>query len=163
SKIAAMIDSHRNDLGAFFRDDPRGQKLPEYFTHLQAALERDKTTALDEITSLTRNLDHIKVIVRAQQSHVSPDACIETFEVHQLIDDALKLSAASRDPSIEIVRQIDTVPPVSLDRHKALQILVNLLTNARDAVMARNADPRRIAIRARRRTGGNFEIAVEDN
>ncbi|HEY0990258.1 MAG TPA: two-component regulator propeller domain-containing protein [Kofleriaceae bacterium] len=164
SKIAALITDHRDDLGRFFRDDHRGQKLPEYFTQLQEVLERDKTTALGELQSLIRNLDHIKVIVRAQQSHVKPGVGLETFEVQQLLDDALKLSAASGNPgSIEIVRQVEALPPVRLDRHKALQILVNLLTNARDAVMAKDSGARRIVVRARRGSPGNLEIAVEDN
>jgi ligand-binding sensor domain-containing protein/signal transduction histidine kinase len=164
SKITAMIADHRNDLGAFFRDDHRGQKLPEYFTQLQEVLERDKTLALGELKSLIRNLDHIKIIVRAQQSHVKPGVGLETFEVQQLLDDALKLSAPSREHgAIEIARQVEALPPLRLDRHKALQILVNLLANARDAVMAKDSGARRITVHARRGSHGNLEIAVEDN
>jgi ligand-binding sensor domain-containing protein/signal transduction histidine kinase len=164
SKIAALITEHRSDLGRFFRDDHRGQKLPEYFAQLQEVLERDKTLAMSELKSLIRNLDHIKIIVRAQQSHVKPGAALETFEVQQLLDDALKLSAPSREHgAIEIVRRVEALPPVRLDRHKALQILVNLLTNARDAVMAKDDGARRIIVQARRGAHGNLEIAVEDN
>ncbi|MEO7729742.1 MAG: two-component regulator propeller domain-containing protein, partial [Kofleriaceae bacterium] len=106
SKIVGLLFEHRDDLAGFFRDDHRGQKLPAYFTQLHEVLERDKQAALTELQSLLRNLDHIKVIVRSQQSHVNPYAAIETFEVHQLLDDALKLSAASRDhAAIEIVRR----------------------------------------------------------
>ncbi|HSR97889.1 MAG TPA: ATP-binding protein, partial [Kofleriaceae bacterium] len=164
AKAAALIADHRDDLERFLRDDPRGQKLPDYFSQLQEVLERDKSLALGELKSLIRNLDHIKIIVRAQQSHVKPGAALETFEVQQLIDDALKLSAPSREHgAIEIVRDVEPLPPVRLDRHKALQILVNLLTNARDAVMASESGPRKIVVHARRGTHGNLEIAVEDN
>jgi ligand-binding sensor domain-containing protein/signal transduction histidine kinase len=164
SKIAAMINEHRDDLGRFFVEDHRGKKLPDYFSQLQEVLERDKTTALGELQSLIRNLDHIKVIVRAQQSHVKPGAGLETFEVQQLVDDALKLSAASGNHgAIEIVRNVEPLPPIRLDRHKALQILVNLLTNARDAVMSKDSGARRIVVHARRGGPGNLEIAVEDN
>jgi signal transduction histidine kinase len=163
SKIAGLITQNRDDLGRFFRDDQRGQKLPEYFTQLQEVLERDKAAALTELKSLMRNLDHIKIVVSSQQSHVKPGGAIETFEVHQLLDDALKLSAASRtQDAIDIVRDLDALPPVRLDRHKALQILVNLLTNARDAVMS-NPGGRCITVHARRGTPDNLEIAVEDN
>ena len=164
SKIAGMISDHRDDLAQFFRDDRRGQKLPEYFSQLHDVLERDRTAALTELKSLMRNLDHIKIVVSSQQSHVKPGAAIETFEVHQLLDDAIKLSAASRaQDAIEIVRDFAALPPVVLDRHKALQILVNLLANARDAVMARPIGARRITVGVQRGSAGSFEVAIEDN
>jgi signal transduction histidine kinase len=65
--------------------------------------------------------------------------------------------------AIDVVRQYDALPQVTLDRHKALQILVNLLANARDAVMATAAGARRIAIAVRPGDPGFFEVLVEDN
>jgi ligand-binding sensor domain-containing protein/signal transduction histidine kinase len=164
SKIADLINQHRDDLGRFFRDDHRGQKLPEYFAQLGDVLERDKASALSELKSLIQNLEHIKTIVRSQQSYVTSVVPLETLEVRQLLDEANKLSAGSSEQdSIEIVSQLDELPPVRIDRHKALQILVNLLANARAAVMSKTSGPRRIVVRARRGTAGNLEITIEDN
>jgi signal transduction histidine kinase len=162
SQIGAMITDHSGDLAAFFRDDARGQKLPAYFTQLQASLERDKASASSELKSLIRNIEHINVIVSSQQSHVKPGGVIETFDPHDLLDDALKFSAAG-DHAIEIVRRFDLVPPVSLDRHKVLQIVMNLLTNARDAVLTRRPGERQIVVSARAPDRSSLEIAVEDN
>jgi signal transduction histidine kinase len=164
SQIAGMIADHGEDLGRFFREDPRGQKLPAYFTQLQIALERDKTAAATELQSLMRNIDHIKVIVSSQQSHVKAGGAFETFDARELLDDALKFSAASGDQdAIEIVRQFDALPPVTLDRHKVLQILMNLLRNARDAVLTKPAGERQIIVSARSGANDSLEIGVEDN
>src|SRR5581483_1005309 len=150
AKIAALVTDHKDDLARFFRDDSRGQKLPEYFAQLQGVLERDKSAALDEIKALMRNLEHIRSVVTSQQAHVKAGGAAETFEVNELIDDAIKLSPVSRaGEAITVVRQLDELPTLRLDRHKALQILVNLLANARDAVMTRALD-RQITVRARR-------------
>jgi ligand-binding sensor domain-containing protein/signal transduction histidine kinase len=163
SRIATMIAEHRADLGRFFRDDPRGQRLPDYFMQLQEVLERDRQAALTELKSLLSNIDHIKVVVSSQQSHIRPGGVAEVFEVHHLIEDALRLSPASRaQDAIEIVREIDPLPQVTLDRHKTLQILTNLFANARDAVST-TAGARRIRVAARRRADDAFEIAIEDN
>jgi two-component system, NtrC family, sensor kinase len=167
-KVASLITQNRDDLARFFHDDSRGQKLPEYFTQLGDVLDRDKTAALAEIKALMRNLDHIKNVVSSQQSFVKPGGAIEVFEVHQLLDDALRLSPMSRSGGapggapIEVVRELDELPAIRLDRHKVLQILVNLLANARDAVKA-NPGARQIVVRARRGSPGNFEVVVEDN
>jgi signal transduction histidine kinase len=164
SHIAAMITDHGDVLGRFFRDDPRGQKLPAYFTQLQTALERDKVAAAGELKSLMRNIDHIKVIVSSQQSHVKPGGAVETFDPHELLDDALKFSAGSGEhDAIEIVRRFDSLPPVSLDRHKVLQIVMNLLTNARHAVLTKPAGKRQIIVSARAAANARLEIAIDDN
>jgi PAS domain S-box-containing protein len=164
SKVATMITDHRDDLARFLRDDPRGQKLPTYFTELAAVLERDRTATLGELESLLRSVEHIKVIVSSQQSHVRQRAVVETFEVHDLLDEALRLTGASSHArAIEVVRQLEPLPPVRLDRHKTLQILTNLLTNASDAVMIKHVGERRIVVDARRGAQGNLEIAVTDN
>jgi signal transduction histidine kinase len=159
-KVVAMVSQHRDDFARFFVEDPRALQLSEYFTQLAEITERERRTVTTELESLTRNVEHIKVIVRSQQSHVTPSAVIETFEVHALLDDALKFTAAT--PDIEVVRRFDDLPPATLDRHKALQIVMNLIANARDAVMAQGAGERRIVVSARRGTAGNLEIAVED-
>jgi ligand-binding sensor domain-containing protein/signal transduction histidine kinase len=164
SRVAGLITQHRDDLGRFFTADPRGRKLPDYFGQLQEVLERDQGAALTELRSLMRNLDHIKVVVTSQQSHVKPGGAPETFELHQLLDEALTLCPVSSErDAIDVVRQYEALPAVTLDRHKALQILVNLLANARDAVMATAAGARRIAVAVRRGDPGFFEVVVEDN
>jgi signal transduction histidine kinase len=162
AKAAALLAEHRDDVGGYVHDDPRGRKLPDYLAQLQTVLERDKAAATAELRTLMRNIDHIKVIVASQQSHVKPGGLVETFEVRELLDDALAFSTVSGSEAIEIVRDESALPPITLDRHKALQILMNLLTNARDAVMAMPPGQRRIAVRARRGGPGDLEIAVED-
>src|ERR1044071_3004555 len=164
SKVAAMITDNHGDLARFFRDDQRGQKLPAYFQQVQAALERDKTAAASELQSLIRNIDHIKVIVSSQNSHVVAGGATETFDIRDLLDDALKFSAASGAPgAIEYLRRFDAVPTVRLDRHKVLQIVMNLLKNACDAVRDKPAGERRIAVSLRGIADARLEIAIADS
>jgi signal transduction histidine kinase len=164
-KVVAMLLEHRDDFGRFLRDDPRGQKLPDYFAQLAEVVEHENRCARDELAVLTRNVDRVKVIVDALQAQTRRGGeLIESFAVDALIADALQISAASyRDQAIVVVRRFDDLPPARLDRHKALQILIVLLANARDAVSVNRTDDRRITVHARRGTEGELEIAVEDN
>ena len=164
SKVVAMIQAHRDDLGRFLRDDRRGQKLPDYFSQLAEAIDRDKRAVTAELTSLTRHVDHIKVIVASQQAHAVPVGVVETFDVPGVVDDALALAVAATDePPIEVVRRFEAVPQVCLDRHKVLEILRVLVANARDAVRAKPTGEPRITVHARHAASGDLEIAVEDN
>jgi signal transduction histidine kinase len=161
SKIADTLAEHAGDLEAYLRADGRAQKLPLYFRQLHSVLDTDKAAARTELQSLMRNIEHIKVIVASQQSHVKPGGVIETFEVRELVGDALKFNAGGAH-AIDVVTALDEMPPLTIDRHKVMQIVINLLANARDAVAMNEAGERRIAVGARR-SGGNAEITVEDN
>ena len=163
-KVIAMVTQHREDFSRFFREDPRAAKLGDYCAQLAETVERENHAVTSELEALARNIDHIKVIVSAQQSHVKSRGSVEVVEVPALLDDALRFSASTAGPEdIEVVRRFDELPPAILDRHKALQILVNLLANARDAVLANGAGARRIVVHARRGAAGTLEIAVEDS
>jgi C4-dicarboxylate-specific signal transduction histidine kinase len=56
------------------------------------------------------------------------------------------------------------VPPILVDRHKLLQILINLLSNAKHALEASETQARRLLIRVRLTPEGErMRIEVEDN
>jgi signal transduction histidine kinase len=163
-KVMALVEEHREDLEQFFRHDPRGQKLPEYCAQLAEAVARDNGAVKAELESLSKKIDLIKAVVSAQQERVRPANVAETFDVREVIDDALTIHAASCErEAIEVVCRFDDLPAVRLDRYKALQILLVLLANARDAVLANELADRRIVVQAGRGANGELEITVEDN
>jgi two-component system, LuxR family, sensor kinase FixL len=71
-----------------------------------------------------------------QQKLARAAGVMEQVSVPQLIDEALRLHAVSFERlGIRIERDYTDVPPISVDRHKLLQILINLLSNARHALV----------------------------
>jgi signal transduction histidine kinase len=92
----------------------------------------------------------------------------ETFEARpiapaEVIDRVIEFRAyAAKVGQIQLVRECDAdVPVVDGDQHRLVQAVLNLVTNAEDAVRTRPQD-RRIVLRARRATAG-VRIEVEDN
>jgi signal transduction histidine kinase len=61
-----------------------------------------------------------------------------------------------------VVRLYEDVPLVTTDRHKLLQILVNFLSNARDAIQVSATHPGRIVVRLGR-DGDHALFSVEDS
>jgi C4-dicarboxylate-specific signal transduction histidine kinase len=93
-------------------------------------------------------VEHIKSIVSMQQKHARAAGAVEEVAVPQLIDEALRLHAVSFERlGIRIERDYGQVPLVSLDRHNLLQILINLLSNARHALVASSQQDKLLAIR----------------
>ncbi len=160
-----MLREHTADLAAFLTTNPRGTKLPAYLSALSAQLADDRETFLAEVEALGESVEHIKSIVSMQQKHARIGGVLEWVQVPELINDALRLSAGSFDRlGIAVRREYAQVPPILVDRHKLLQILLNLLSNARHAVVEKNVPDKRLTIRVGMGAGGwRLCIEVADN
>src|SRR5262249_8760375 len=109
--------------------------------------------------------EHIKSIVSMQQKHARTAGAVEQVAVPQLIDEALRLHAVSFEQlGIRILRDYSDVPLIFVDRHKLLQILINLMSNARHALMDSEQGDKCLSIRVRPAPGGErLLIDVGDN
>ncbi len=84
-----------------------------------------------ELESLRRNMEHIKDVVAMQQSYATVGGMKEKTDLIGLVEDSLRLNEdALRRHGVEVVRELEKVPPMIVEKHKILQILVNLVRNA---------------------------------
>ncbi len=165
AKATQLLHEHTADLGTFLTIDPQGKKLPGYLLALSEQLAEERELLSKELRALTESVEHIKAIVSMQQQHARAVGTIEQIQVPRLIDEALRLHAVSFERmGISVEREYAEVPPIQADRHKLLQILVNLLTNARHALVESSRQDRRLTIRVRLAPGGErLLIELADN
>jgi signal transduction histidine kinase len=122
-----------------------------YLQELATELLSERDAALAELTAVRKNIEHIKEIVAMQQGYARRGGMTDTLEVCGLIEDSLRMNegAFSRH-GVTIVRDFEDVPPVQVDKHKVLQILVNVIRNAKYACAeAPGGGPRRVTVRVR--------------
>jgi signal transduction histidine kinase len=160
-QASALINDHRATLAAFLADDERGRHLPDYLKALSARLASEVESARVEIATIEQLLQHLRDIVSAQQAYAKIGGKFETVVLRELAESAL-LVLEPKPASVDIVKCYEDVPPTVTDRHKLLQILVNLISNARDAVQASATGPHRIVIRIYR-DAGQVVMSVEDS
>ena len=162
-RVAELVREHKADLPRFFAEDPRAQSFSGYLDALARAVETDQKHVLAELASLRRNVDHIKAIIMLQQDFArTPRGVAEQVSVVELIEDALAIDRPGYDRGgITVVREFEPLAPVVADRHKILQILTNLVSNARHAVSHRPPGQRRVAIRAWK-LADDHVIEIED-
>jgi signal transduction histidine kinase len=134
-KVVQLMNEHVNDLSDFLTTDQKGKMLPDYLLKLAEMVTAEQQGIIEELGQLTKGIDHIKTIVAAQQSYAVAVSVVETVPVPELIEDALRMSArSSARQEVTVVKEIADLPLLSLDRHRVLLILVNLIRNARQAL-----------------------------
>ncbi|MEN2396477.1 ATP-binding protein [Pseudomonas sp. B22(2024)] len=135
-KVAQMMNEHGHDLSDFLTTDHKGKMLPGYLLKLAEVVATEQQGIIEELGQLTKGIDHIKTIVAAQQSYAVAVSIVETVPVPELIDDAWRMSAGSLARlGVTMVKDIADLPLLALDRHRVLLILVNLINNARQALV----------------------------
>jgi len=163
-KLAQLLSENSADLGRFFTEDERGRQLPGYVAKLAQHLAQEQRTLLEEFESSIRNVDHIKEIVAMQQSYATRAGIIETIAVTELVEDALRIhTQAYLRHGVKIVREFSPTLPMPTDRHKVLQILVNLLSNAKYACDEGGAAEKVVTVRVRSDGPDRVRIELADN
>lgn len=164
AKAAALLREHEADLAAFLSSGERGRVLPAYLAEISDRLVGERLEMLREIDLLHKNIEHIKDIVAMQQNYAKVSGLVETLPVDQLVEDAIEMDAASLERhQITLVRDYADVPPVAVDKHKVIQILINLIRNAHHALKESSRDGRRIVIGIGRNGSNRVKVIVSDN
>jgi two-component system, NtrC family, sensor kinase len=163
ARAAAMLRERNGQLQESLADDPKGKLLPSYIAELSQHLENERLEARAEIDLLTRNIEHIKDIVAMQQTYARVSGLSEVLPAESLIEDALQLNMDSfTRHRITVERDFAPVPEVTVDKHKALQILVNLLRNAKHAMDDAESNEKRLTLRIRQQDESVVALSVTD-
>jgi C4-dicarboxylate-specific signal transduction histidine kinase len=164
AKAAALLTEHNGNVGDFLTNDPNGQKLPGYLVKLGEFFVAENAELLEEVDQLGRNIEHIKEVVAMQQSYAKVSGVFENLPAHRLVEDAISMNmGAFQRHGIAVDRQFSPVPLVRVDRHKVLQILINLLRNAKYALDEVKRSDKRITVSIFAVNERNAHIVVADN
>lgn len=164
SRTVDLMEQHRENLGEFITNNARGKNLPPFLKSLAARLQEEKAVLLKEMEDLRHNIEHIKQIVAMQQGFARASTMVDAIEPTEIIEDALRINASGLTRAgINVKRQFDPLlGNVRADKHKLLQILINLIGNAKNACAESRADSKEIVLSATR-SKGVVEISVQDN
>ena len=163
AKTAALLKEHEHDLGTFITSDPKGRQVPSYLAMLSEHLLADQTATLRELNSLRENVEHINEIVAMQQNYARIAGVKEIVNVHTLVEESLRMNLGALERhGVTVIRDFQNVPPINVEKHKILQILINLLRNAKYACDDSGRADKQLTLRVAN-GDGRLKISVADN
>jgi NO-binding membrane sensor protein with MHYT domain len=161
-RVAQLLSEQGDRVGNFLENDPRGREVRGYLTNLGENLCAENRALHADTQAILVHVEHIAKIVAAQQSYARRGGVTEEVDVAELVDNAIALNFTD-STDVTVTRDYQFAPRLTLDRHKMIQILGNLLSNARHALRDQTQGQRVLTVRIRAITPGSFAIDVEDS
>ncbi len=164
TKLGELLKSNKPRLNEFLTSDERGRTVPGFVEHLGERLQQEHTELIGLVKSLNDSIDHINEIVSTQQAYAKISGVLETVAPAEVVEDALRMHGeALHRHGVEIVRKFTHTLAATMDRHKVLQILFNLLENAKHACMQTPEPDKRVVITVEPAAISRIRIVVADN
>jgi PAS domain S-box-containing protein len=164
-RATAMLREQNSHLGDFLTTDPKGKLIPGFLSTVSEELASERTELIARMDAVGEHIKHIREIVTMQQNYAKVSGVYENLSPMELVEDGLRLNVAAFERHhIELVREFEeNLPKVCVDRHKFLQILINLLRNAKHAMEHVVERERRMIIRMSMASSDRVKVVVSDN
>ena len=163
-KLASLINDHIEDLGTFLTEHPQGKHIPVYLTEVSKCLSDEQADIVSRLRVLTENVEHVKDIISTQQSYAKVSGVEVRASLAKLVEDAIQINSAGlQRHGSQLIRELDELPDVEIDKQKVLQILVNLISNAKYAMSNDGKEEKLLTIRLYKHGEDRFRIEVADN
>ncbi len=132
-----LMTAHRKDLARYFEQDPQGRQLPEYLSLLAEVWEVEYASVIKELEQLMLSMQHLKEIVARQQSLSGQGGLKVRMNLKEVLHDAISLLAVQlTEAEIEVTCQVSDAVWWHGDRIKLTQIILNIVMNGQQAIMA---------------------------
>lgn len=164
-KLAGVVEQHGADLPRWIAEDPQGKRFGAFFSGLARQLAQERASVAAELEWLGEGVRHIRALVDAQQNYATQGRLEEPTAVEPELRRAAALSQNAPGAAANVDVRVECAEGLTLrtDRHRLLDILVNLTQNARQALAERCDGRPTLVLRASAGPSGIVQIDIEDN
>jgi signal transduction histidine kinase len=154
--LASRLNQSQPDAGLL-------QATPGYLERLAGSLKSDQQAISQLLATLDDNIRHIHDVIRAQQRHTNRSIKTSRFPLRSVIDEAITCCRARlEEDSVDVLVDGDLSIQVETDRSLMLQVMINIIGNARQATRQRDPASRLLLVQVRRE-GQAVQIRFRDN
>lgn len=161
----ALLASHQTDVADFLANTTQGKMLPQFYLRVGEALSSEIKTIGGETKSLNEKIRVMKEVISSQQAYAREGVSKEVCDIAAIIEDALRMQEVSlKKAGVEVNRKFQEVPYCRVHKSQLLQVLINLIKNASEAMSGNDDQNKRrvLTIEAGDAEDGFLPIVVRD-
>jgi PAS domain S-box-containing protein len=163
-KVTDMIEDNIEDIGTFLTKDPQGKHIPVYLTKLAKLLIDEQTIITKKLGALAGNVEHIKEIIDMQHQYSNVSGVEVTAFLKEIVENAIEINQSDLEyHGIKVKREFAEFGEVIIERHRVIQILVNLISNANHALTESEKEEKVLNIKFNKHGEDQLRIEVTDN
>jgi C4-dicarboxylate-specific signal transduction histidine kinase len=164
SSAVGLLSANGENLVQFLTESPKGRRLPGYLEQLGQHLLDERESLMMEAQDLTACISLLREIVNRQQAYARVSGATSVMKIDDVIDDVLQMHAPLMVQSdVRISRHVVWDQECELDRSRVMQVLMNLIKNAHQAIHLSGKGRGRIDISVVPSGEAHFWIKVSDN
>lgn len=131
AKATELLRSHSRNLTEYLTTDEKGQLLPELYLRLGDALQREHQRVVNISGELTAKVQLMKDAIATQQTYAKGTRFMELLDLEVIVEDALHIEQMALERhGCRIVKNLESVGSVRVQRSKLVHVLLNLIKNA---------------------------------
>jgi len=163
-KVVTLLDENKENHAQFIANDVKGKMLPDVIKQFFEYLLIEKDDLLKEIENIKNDILHIQNIVYMQQSYAKNVLVEELHSAQEIMEDAIRMNRnALHRHNIRIITEFDNIKKTKIDKHKVLQILLNLISNAKYSFLDSSQKNKTIVCSIKNIDNKFIELKIKDN
>lgn len=163
SRVRSLIEDNRGNIGEFMKSD-KGVKLLLYLDKLIEHVLKENDGVNETVEALNDHIKHVMSIISIQQQHSMAFGVSELVSLKDLINNSIKINFAGLNKyGISITQHYNNVENAVLDSHKFMQILVNLISNSKNALLKTEHESKEIKLVVSKEDEQWIVVEVIDN
>ncbi len=148
NKANQMLRDNIGCLEEFITTNPKAKKLMQYYLKLEDGFNTEKESIKKHLERLFHKVDVIASVISAQQSYAGYCGFEEKAALSDIVNDAVTMQSGSiKRYNIIIIKDLKNVPDVLVQKTKLVHILINLIQNAKDAMLSILPEERKMKIK----------------
>lgn len=134
-QAGGLVREHLDDFSDYVQNNERGKHLPDFLALATEKLAGDYDAIKTEIEGLRTNVEHMKEVVAMQQTYAKQRPIRQRIAISKVVHDSVNaVGFATEKQGIKLELELRYSGDLVTDKHTVIQILVNLLMNAKQAV-----------------------------
>jgi len=164
NELNELLEKNKNNLSEFVSTES-GKELPGYIKILADCWKNENTIISRELKKLITNIQHIKEIIATQQTLSVMPHLEQGAHIEDLIEEALLMANVFNfeKTHINIERHYEKIQQLLINKVKVIQILINLIRNAKHSLIESTAEKKILSVRAWIQNKNILVIEVTDN
>ncbi len=168
TQVAVMLKDHESSLIDYFQTDEQGQLLLRYLVVLFKEIEQNKSVLDVEVNHLQKQFNIISSVLEAENRAVTRAPVTEKVILSELVELSIPIILTEESmltQNITIKKDYRYNSFIMTDKIHLMQLIINLLKNAKESIMAVQEDcPRKIFISIEvKASTEQVELRVRDN